>query len=219
MPRHEQSNQIVLSPFFVPVWRRWNARHTMKLHRSRLEQKAPGVRSRGIGVNETNCPKKRPRKHPKFSPMTRYAKPEFGNKPLSFSFRSLSLLLGCNRPSFSPIDRALHLRLIQLRSHDVTDALAGFAVVETCADFVREFLRAGFVAKRRRRSPWRAWYGELWNEECAVTECAFRGTNWRTNFKPSFFLLFKVFKDVAGQIEGWGMFLTLSRCGEKFNDC
>lgn len=52
-----------------------------------------------------------------------------------------------------------------------------------------------------------------------MTECAFRGTNWRTNFKPSFFLLFKVFKDVAGQIKGWGMFLTLSRCGEKFNDC
>ena len=68
----------------LPVWRvsPSEIRDSIKPHPPDRGKKRARDRGRlWIGVNETNWPKKRARKHPKLSPMTRYAKPEFGIQP------------------------------------------------------------------------------------------------------------------------------------------
>lgn len=86
----------------LPVWRvsPSEIRDSIKPHPPDRGKKRARDRGRlWIGVNETNWPKKRARKHPKLSPMTRYAKPEFGIQPPPLS---PSLLLSfLSSPPFS----------------------------------------------------------------------------------------------------------------------
>lgn len=116
----------------LPVWRvsPSEIRDSIKPHPPDRGKKRARDRGRlWIGVNETNWPKKRARKHPKLSPMTRYAKPEFGIQPPLYLPLSSSpssplspsppLLPGSTiAPRFSSrVEGRVHLLPIQLRTY------------------------------------------------------------------------------------------------------
>lgn len=123
-----------------PVWRvsPSEIRDSIKPHP--LDRGKKRARDRGrlwIGVNETNWPKKRARKHPKLSPMTRYAKPEFGIQPLSIFLSPpspLLLLLLLSSSSSSPRDQ--QSRRVFLRASKVGCTCYRFNYVRTCGPCV-----------------------------------------------------------------------------------
>lgn len=141
----------------LPVWRvsPSEIRDSIKPHPPDRGKKRARDRGRlWIGVNETNWPKKRARKHPKLSPMTRYAKPEFGIQPPSISLSPP--LLPLLSPLLLLLSRDQQSRRVFLRASKAGCTCYRFNYVRTCGPCAPCVLRSSptlfSIANETRRN-------------------------------------------------------------------
>lgn len=141
----------------LPVWRvsPSEIRDSIKPHPPDRGKKRARDRGRlWIGVNETNWPKKRARKHPKLSPMTRYAKPEFGIQPPLYL--PLSSSPSSSLPLLLLLSRDQQSRRVFLRASKAGCTCYRFNYVRTCGPCAPCVLRSSptllSIANETRRN-------------------------------------------------------------------